>query len=987
MPIFTAIGFAIAGSATLFGVSVAKLIGAGLLFGAKLAVSYLGRAKKRKYSAVQGEIQYGADVPVGVMYGIGKVKGQRAYYAKWGKGNKFNGDVYLLSNGWCDGLEGLYFYGEKQTLVPVATIGGETARYETQGFGNNLTLRFYDGRPGQVADLKLVNDTDDLGRKWKSTSVCAGICYVIIEREYDNRFEKGTPEFEFVLRGLRCYDPRKDSTVAGGFGPQRLNDPATHVFSRNPAVQRLNYQLGLKGLISGRTLIGEGKTMGQIDLSSYFAAMNVSDTIKNGKPTYQSAIYVQGDDDHTEILKEFDDAMAGYGLNRGGLSGVIPGAPQIPVLEITAADIPLDRVQELSLRKSAFDLYNTMSGQFTSIESQWNPESLKPIIVNADIAADGRRRQTANDFLQVSDPDIAQYLLNIRYRQNRKGGKATVPVSRRVGLKVQEGEWVTFQGIEWLVTERRADESFQFTFELAETGADIYSDGDIEPGPVIIPPSPPINPSILTTIQGWAVEVGIQEGEDGFERPTLRFGWTPPDDPTIVAVRFFYRVAGTTEEFEDQTSLPEKGVYSTAKNVQSGVFYEARATIETVPDRFKTFTHWLTTATKTSRETVYQPGVIDDVIQKLDQRLAWIGNSLRVASDARQQHMALMAEAGAQSENDKKDIKASVGTFVATFSQQISVVATATAAAVLSVTELTARMNDPVTGLGALAVITNTLSTSVTTIDGELTAISDRVDVNEARVGNFYANGIVRFEQIATMSGALSTGALSVSATGNGPTSQAAIILNAIAGGESEALVYADRFAVIGSGSAKKYPLIFQGNVLYLNDVRANNLAAISSVLGNVDISNANIGNLIVNTSNLGFRAVTAQASYSFAQTTQVTGSNAQDPVWVVKATQVTQNPEAVPVFVEYGLFSNAQATTNRSAIARIRWRHVESGAILKSVEANTFTGKETDNNSGFFLHDAVIAGTNTYVLEIATNVNLGTATTQAYIKSIWWKK
>ncbi|EJN04225.1 hypothetical protein [Phyllobacterium sp. YR531] len=916
MPIFSAIGAAIAGALFAGSTLAATLISSALAFGARLAVSYLNRPKKRKYSAVQGEIQYGADVPVGAMYGTGKVKGHRAYYAKWGKGNKFNGDVYILSNGWCDGLEGLYFYGEKQTLVPQPVEGGEVARYYVEDFGNNLTIRFYDGRPGQPVDTKLVNDTNDLGRKWKATSVCAGLCYVVVEREYDNRFEKGQPEFEFVLRGLRLYDPRKDSTVAGGSGAHRLDNPATWQFSKNPALQRFNYQLGLKGLISGRTLIGEGKSLGQLDLSSYFAAMNVCDTIRKGKPTYQSAIYVQGDDDHTEILKEFDDAMAGYGLNRRGLSGVIPGAPQIPVLEITAADIPIDRAQELSLRKSAFDMFNMMSGQFTSIESNWSAESLKPIVVNADIATDGRRRQTSNDFLQVSDPDIAQYLLNIRYRQNRKGGQATVPVSRRVGLKVQEGEWVTFQSKSWLITEWRCDERFQFTLLLSETGADIYADGNIEPGPVIIPPSPPINPSILTTVQGWAVEVGIQEGEDGFERPTLRFGWTPPQDPTIIAVRFFYRVAGTTEEFEDQTGLPEKGVYTTAKNVQSGVFYEARATIETVPDRFKTFTPWLTTATKTSRETVYLPGMVDDTIAKLTQKLDWIGKSLRVASDARQQIMSLIAESGAQSAEDFKAVQAKVGNFAASFRQQISAVATQSAAAALSITELTARMNDPQTGLQALAAITNTLSTTVSTIDGELTAVTNRVDVNEARVGNVYANGIFRAEQVATQSGALSTMGLSVSASAGGVTSQAAAFLSALAGGMSEFLVNADRFAVI-SGSAKKYPLIFQAGVLYLNDVRANMLSAISSTLGNVDISNAIIGNLIVGTSNLGFRAVTANADYSLAQ--QTNGNNNAGWTTVAGSTIVTQNPEQTPVFCEYGLFTFVRAATGSISFAKVR--------------------------------------------------------------------
>ncbi|MDX0618202.1 phage tail protein, partial [Sinorhizobium medicae] len=522
MAIFTGIATAIAGA--LFGGSAlaTSLIGGALAFGAKFAVGKIQAAKqvKQKYTAVQGEIQFGGDVPVGTLYGVGKTKGQRAFYAKWDKGNKRNAEVFILANGWCDGLEPyVYMYGEKYNLVAQATIGNEVARYGVQGFidddGNSaISIRFYDGRPGQGVDQRLVDVTATLGNKWKATSKLSGMCYVVVERYYHLEFfrdaGRGKPDIDFVLRGLREYDPRKDSTVAGGSGTQRLNTPSTWVHTKNPAVHRLNYQLGLRALVSGRTLIGEGKSLGQIDLATYFVAMNVCDTLRsNGKKTYECSLFVSGDDDHTEVLKQFDDAMAGYGLNRRGLSGVIPGAPQIPVKDLTAADIPIDRAKDVQFRPSAFERFNHLSGQFTSIQSMWNPESLKPVYVNADIAADGRNRQTSIDFLQVTDPDIAQYLLNIRYRQNRMGGKATVPVSRRFGLAVQEGEWITWRGKSWLISEWRADERLRITLVLSETSAAIYDDDGIEPGPIVVPPTPPINPSLLSTVQNFNVAVGM----------------------------------------------------------------------------------------------------------------------------------------------------------------------------------------------------------------------------------------------------------------------------------------------------------------------------------------------------------------------------------------------------------------------------------------------------------------------------------------------
>jgi hypothetical protein len=1001
MPIFTAIAGAI--SAALFAGSAlaTTLISAGLAFGAKLAFSYLNRPKQRKYSAVQGEIQYGADVPVGAMFGTGMTKGHRIFYAKYGKGNKFNSDIYVLSNGWCDGLEGIYFYGEKKTLVPKAITGNEAACFGVEGFDDKITIRFYDGRPGQGVDTKLVSVTNLIGRKWKDTSVCAGLCYVAIDRTYNaDKFEKGAPEFSFVLRGLRLYDPRKDSTVAGGSGTHRLDNSATYEFSRNPAVQRLNYQLGLKGLISGRTLIGEGKTLGQLDLSSYFAAMNVSDTIKNGKPTYQSAIYVQGEDDHTEILKEFDDAMAGYGLNRRGLSGVIPGAPQIPVLDITAADIPMDRAQEVSKRKSAFEMYNMMSGQFTSPESQWGAESLKPIVVNADIATDGRRRQTGNDFLQVSDPDIAQYLLNIRYRQNRKGGQATVPVSRRVGLKVQEGEWVTFDGKTWLVTEWRCDENFLFTLVLSETGADIYSDGDIEPGPVIIPPSPPINPSILSTIQDFKVEVGVINGEDGFEKPALRFDWQAPDDPTITEVRFSYRITGTTVEFQDKSSEPEiggvasgRGGYITSKDVQSGVFYDARATITTVPDRFKTYTPWITTTIKTSRETVYLPGVVDSILQSLNAKLDWIGKTLRFGDEERQRITALLAEAGAQSFDDRKEISKTVGKFTASYNEQLTVVATQNAASVVRIEQLTSTMNGVITDVNgvqsqvtALSSITDTLSTNVSTINGNLTAVTNRVTVNEARVGNVYANGITRFEQVATQAGALSTAGISVAASAGATTSQAALFLSALSGGLSEIGMVADRIYMV-NGTDKRRPFVFQSGVLYLDDVRVNTLSALSATLGAVDISSANIGSLIVGTSNLGINSVTGFTNASGTVNNDTLGGTGHHVVNLTASDMLAANRSLMQIQWN-GSFSPASGGSTTYEISVI---NTTTGATVYAKAFN-ITSANTGMAAIDFFFGQNSAGSNSFQVKMTQGIgplpgNPNTNIFNVTLTALWWKR
>ncbi len=831
MAIFSLIA---AGIASLFGGGIlGTLISGALAFGASLAFSYLKRPKKRSYTAVQGETQYGGDIDVQALYGTGKTKGQRIYYAKWGQGNKYNADVFVLANGWCDGLENYCFaYGERRGLIQVGNVGGEAAHYHVDGFGDKVSVRFYDGRPGQPVDAKLVSDTATVGNTWKSTSVNAGLCYVVVERLYDSSvFEKGKPDFEWVLRGLRGYDPRKDSTVAGGSGPQRINDPATWVFTRNPAVHRLNYQLGLRAINSGRTLIGEGKSLGQLDLPTYFVAMNVSDTVKNGKPTYQCGLWVNGSDDHTEVLKEFEDAMAGYGLNRRGLSGVIAGAPQIPVLEITKDDLDTGRSSEFQFRKSAFERYNHLSGQFLSIDDQWNPQSLKPVYSNADVAADGRNRQTSNDFLQVTDPDIAQYLLTIRYRQNRMGGTASLPVSLRVGLKVQEGEWVVWNGRTWMISEWLCDESFNITLRLSETSADIYDDGGIDPGPVVIPPTPPINPSILTTVQNFAIETGMIEGAEGFQTPALRFTWDPPQDPSIVEVVFEYRISGETTVYTDVCKNPEAGEYRTSKDVISGVFYNARATIRTVPDRFKTWTPWVTSANITGNQTVYA----DIDLSNIEDALGWLRNSTRTAQDAIDGLIAGMMElatvAYKDTRNLARELSVELGVARAEYREDIQLAVNETVAVAGKVESLTAALGG------------NTASINIAWV-----AVAAPVGYS-ARYGITAAVNDENYRSASFLMDVPSN-----------PANPTRIIMKA-----GQVVMVSDDDATI------KRPFVFQSGVLYLDEVKVNQLSALSSVLGNVDISNAYIGTLKVGTSNIDPGAIT---NIVFAESGTVSGSS-----------------------------------------------------------------------------------------------------------------
>ncbi|WP_425087763.1 phage tail protein [Stappia sp.] len=872
MAIFTLAGAAIAGaiglgSATLFGVSAGSLIAGGLALATSLALSYINRPKKPRSTAVQGQVQLGGDVDTTVLFGTGKTKGHRNYYAKYGGGNAVNAEVFVLADGRCDGLEPyVYFYGEKHDLISVATVGNEHARYTVDGFGSSIIIRFYDGRPGQLADSELVTATSGLANKWKSTSTMTNQAYVVVERTWSaSLFDKGRPDFDFVLRGWCMYDPRKDSTVPGGSGSHRLDDPSTWEHSQNPAIHRLNFQLGFRGALSGDVLVGVGKPVNQIDLAMHMVAANVCDTERTvGErtiPTYHNNLFVSSEDDHIAVLQTMEDAMAGYAVNRAGLDGVLAGAPQVPVLEITNADIRVDAPRTAKNRRSGFDGINILSGQFTSIEAHWKPESLKTVSVNADITADGRKRLAGNDFLQVTDPDIAQYLLNIRYRQNRKAKKRSLPISRKVGCRIQPGDWVTYDGADWLVTQWGFDAKFQFTVELSETGDDIYDEEGIPAGPVVVPPSTPTNPSLISTVANFDVAAGLIEGDDGEQAPALQFTWDDPEDPTVTQVRIEYRKSGTTEPIYYAVSNdPASGSLIVGSQVVGGTIYEARATITTVPDRFKTYTSWATSATATAKRIVDSAkGLYDTATDTIrtdvlsDLRASAYADLLRITTEEDRR--------GRESDLWIRETDAAR----ASIEETRVLIADEATARTAAFQDLQADLTDAVTGISGNATAISGLDTRVTSAEGAITAQATSITGLQASVGDVSAGGFYRLQAIVgPLPGDVSSEfavALNAGTEGTPDWQTAGFALQILSGGlGSRAVFNVDQFVVTDGTTVTA--LFEEGQALFksaiIPDLTTDKITGLEAYFDSLFATNISAASISTDQLTVGGTAITA---------------------------------------------------------------------------------------------------------------------------------
>ena len=148
---------------------------------------------------------------------------------------------------------------------------------------------------------------------WTAQCTLTGCAYVHIKYKTTDRggetnsspFAGGvTNRITIRGKGAKVYDPRLDSTVAGGSGSQRADDQTTWAWSdsgsRNPALQELFYELGWK--INGKLAVGKGVPKARIDLASYAVAANVCDenvTLAAGgtEPRYRSdGVCSEGDD-------------------------------------------------------------------------------------------------------------------------------------------------------------------------------------------------------------------------------------------------------------------------------------------------------------------------------------------------------------------------------------------------------------------------------------------------------------------------------------------------------------------------------------------------------------------------------------------------------------------------------------------------------------------------------------------------------------------
>lgn len=257
----------------------------------------------------------------------------------------------------------------------------------------------------------------------------AAYLMVLGENSKRSAYPTGEPRPLHVVRGLKGWDPRRDSTYPGGLGPCRLHDPSTWLYITNPILWGLKWALGLwespvgKGAPQvGYQVGGIGAKLSGIDVPAFVAAANVADA--NG---WTVAAYPTTDDDKSQVLDSFLQAGGAiYAQRAGKISCISRAAPRPSLVTITAFDTagPL----EIDTAASRIDRINTIRPKFWSEAHRWQLTAIDDVTAQAYQDEDGGVRPRPLDYNYVPSAKQAAQLAALQIAHTREGIAGVIPL-------------------------------------------------------------------------------------------------------------------------------------------------------------------------------------------------------------------------------------------------------------------------------------------------------------------------------------------------------------------------------------------------------------------------------------------------------------------------------------------------------------------------------------------------------------------------------
>jgi hypothetical protein len=318
-----------------------------------------------------------------------------------------------------------------------------------------LYLRIYKGAlTGAAASTELLGMT---GSGWTSAMKGTGTAYAVLRIRYSSeKWPNGEPQLVFELKGAPCYDDRKDSTKAGGSGAHRVATPTTWEWSDNASILA---EQTLRGFYVGGKLIA-GAQAGDQDFNSTLnmAAHNVcatTITLASGtEPKYRAGLMLTASEPVGQVLEDFQAAMDGRIIDRGGIITLWPGAARSAVYDLSDIDIAWDEDKSYSPTSDLSELFNYVNGTYVSSEQGWLEKPF-PIQSNSTWETDdGGERLVEDVALRAVNYYTQAQRIAQRIHKSSRWQKVIAFVGPLWLWEGEDGDWFTMTSSKWGFTSK-----------------------------------------------------------------------------------------------------------------------------------------------------------------------------------------------------------------------------------------------------------------------------------------------------------------------------------------------------------------------------------------------------------------------------------------------------------------------------------------------------------------------------------------------------
>lgn len=502
------IGTTVAGVTTVAGIAagtwatigtIATLASTALSLGAALT------AKKPDGPAYGGQPQnfkLDPQAPVPCILGRGPAGGFIVHRTEHGAtkdkvSNPFQTFAIVWSLGMVDGIESI-----QVDRTPVAFVNGAAQ-------GNYAGYMWLDTQLGASPEADALSTGEAVpgwGASHKLSGLCAGLWRLRFDKE-GKKYPAGEPLLQAIIRGVKVYDPRLDSTYPGGSGPCRALQEETYVYSENPWLHALTYALGRWQ--NGKRVFGVGMPINAIDVAAFVEAANIADVNQ-----WKIGGTITSADQKWNALKLIAQAGGGEPIRQRSKLSCMISTPRVSLATITEKDL-VGRGSVTGTQRRR-DRINGIVPRIPSEAHGWEVTPLDVVRVADYVTVDGGERTREMDFPLVPYKDQAAELAMYDIVNAREFGPITLPLKPKF-MGYRPGDCLTLNIPEMgldnqpaIIVGRSLDPStgmVTLEFKSETPGKHAFALGKTG----VAPPTPSLKPADLSQVAPpdpniWALE-------------------------------------------------------------------------------------------------------------------------------------------------------------------------------------------------------------------------------------------------------------------------------------------------------------------------------------------------------------------------------------------------------------------------------------------------------------------------------------------------